>query len=179
MFKELSLKGHFHFIGIGGIGMSAIAIALIKKGYSVSGSDLVKNKEIKRLKELGAIIFETQIKNNIDFVNTKFKNQQVNFVVSSAIKDENEELSYCKNKNFLIKHRSEILAMIMRSYISLSIAGSHGKTSTSTFLSTLLELCTHNSSSITGGIIPPVIEEESCVHNSNSVERKVLVDVFP
>ena len=154
MHKELSLKSHFHFIGIGGIGMSAIAIALIKKGYSVSGSDLIKNNQIERLKELGAIIFDAQIKNNIDFVNAKFQNQKVNFVISSAIKDDNEELSYCKKNNFLIKHRSEILAMIMKSYISLSIAGSHGKTSTSTFLSTLLELCTNNSSSITGGIIP-------------------------
>ena len=154
MHKELSLKGHFHFIGIGGIGMSAIAIALIKKGYSVSGSDLIKNNQIERLKELGAIIFDAQIKNNIDFVNETFQNRKVNIVISSAIKDNNEELSYCKKNNFSIIHRSEILAMIMKSYISLSIAGSHGKTSTSTFLSTLLELCTNNSSSITGGIIP-------------------------
>ena len=154
MNTKLQSKGHFHFIGIGGIGMSAIAIALIKKGYSVSGSDLVKNKETQRLKELGAIIFDSQIKNNIDLVISKFQNQKINFVISSAIQEKNEELSYCKKNNFLIKHRSEILAMIMKSYISLSIAGSHGKTSTSTFLSTLLELCTHNSSSITGGIIP-------------------------
>ncbi len=154
MNTKLQNKQHFHFIGIGGIGMSAIAIALIKKGYSVSGSDLVKNKEIQRLKELGAIIFDLQIKNNIDLVISKFQNKKINFVISSAIKENNEELSYCKKNNFLIKHRSEILAMIMKSYISLSIAGSHGKTSTSTFLSTLLELCTRNSSSITGGIIP-------------------------
>ena len=58
MYKKLSLEGHFHFIGIGGIGMSAIAIALIKKGYSVSGSDLVKNNEIEWLKELGTIIYD-------------------------------------------------------------------------------------------------------------------------
>ena len=154
MNTKLQRKEHFHFIGIGGIGMSAIAIALIKNGYSVSGSDLVKNKETQKLKELGAIIFDAQIKNNIDFINKKFQNQTVNFIISSAIKDENEELAYCKKNNFSIKHRSEILAAIMKSYVSLSIAGSHGKTSTSTFLSTLLELCTHNSSSITGGIIP-------------------------
>ena len=154
MNTKLQSKGHFHFIGIGGIGMSAIAIALIKKGYSVSGSDLVKNKETQTLKELGAIIFDSQMKNNIDLVISKFQNQKINFVISSAIQEKNEELSYCKKNNFLIKHRSEILEMIMKSYISLSIAGSHGKTSTSTFLSTLLELCTHNSSSITGGIIP-------------------------
>ena len=154
MNKKLKSTEHFHFIGIGGIGMSAIAMALIKKGYSVSGSDLVKNKETQKLKELGAIIFDSQTKNNIDFVISQYEHQQINFVITSAIKKENEELCYCKKNNFLIKHRSDILAMIMKSYISLSIAGSHGKTSTSTFLSTLLELCTHNSSSITGGIIP-------------------------
>ena len=134
--------------------MSAIAMALIKKGYSISGSDLVKNKETRKLEALGAIIFDSQTKNNINFVISQFQNQTINFVVSSAIKDENEELCFCKKSNLIVKHRSEILAMIMKSYFSLSIAGSHGKTSTSTFLSTLLELCTHNSSSITGGIIP-------------------------
>ena len=56
MNKELISKNHFHFIGIGGIGMSAIAMALIKKGYSVSGSDLVKNQETQKLKELGVNI---------------------------------------------------------------------------------------------------------------------------
>ncbi len=154
MNKKLISKNHFHFIGIGGIGMSAIAMALIKKGYSVSGSDLVQNKETKSLKKLGAIIFDSQIKKNIDFVISKFQNHAINCVISSAIKDENEELCFCKKNNLLVKHRSEILAMIMKSYTSLAIAGSHGKTSTSTFLSTLLELCTHDSSSITGGIIP-------------------------
>ena len=151
---KLIITGHFHFIGIGGIGMSAIAIALIKKGYSVSGSDLINNKETEKLKGLGAIIFDKQIKSNISFIISEFRNKTINVVISSAIKDENEELCFCKKNNLLIKHRSEILAMIMKSYVSLSIAGSHGKTSTSTFLSTLLELCTGNSSSITGGIIP-------------------------
>ena len=102
MNTKLQSKEHFHFIGIGGIGMSAIAIALIKKGYSVSGSDLVKNKEIQRLKKLGAIIFDSQVKNNIDLVISKFQNQKVNFVISSAIREKNEELSYCKKNNLLI-----------------------------------------------------------------------------
>ena len=98
MNTKLHSKVHYHFIGIGGIGMSAIAIALIKKGYSVSGSDLVKNKETQTLKELGAIIFDSQIKNNIDLVISKFQNQKINFVISSAIQEKNEELSYCKKK---------------------------------------------------------------------------------
>ena len=152
--------------------MSAIAMALIKKGYSVSGSDLVINEETKKLRELGTIIFDSQIKNNIDFVNSKFQNKKINFVISSAIKDENEELAYCKKNNFLIKHRSEILAMIMQSYISLSIAGSHGKTSTSTFLSTLLELCTHNSSSITGGIIP-IYQSNAYIENTKFLVTEI------
>ncbi len=172
MESELINKDHFHLIGIGGIGMSAIAIALIKKGYSVSGSDLVKNKETKKLKELGAIIFDSQMKSNIDVVLSKFQNQKINFVVSSAIKNENEELRYCIKKNFLIKHRSEVLSMIMKSYFTLSVAGSHGKTSTSTFLSTILELCTHNSSSITGGIIP-IYESNAYIKNTKFLVTEV------
>ena len=154
MNKKLIPKNHFHFIGVGGIGMSAIAMGLLKKGYSISGSDLVKNNETNKLENLGAVIFNSQIRQNIEFVTSKFNNKLINFVISSAIKPENEELSYCNEKKLTIKHRSEILAMLMESYTSLAVAGSHGKTSTSTFLSTLLELSTHNSSSITGGIIP-------------------------
>jgi len=139
--------------------MSALAIGLLKKGCSVSGSDLVQNDETKKLEKLGAVICTSQIRQNIEFVISKFTNKLINFVVSSAIKPENEEFLYCREKNLSIKHRSEILAMLMRTYITLAVAGSHGKTSTSTFLSTILELCTRNSSSITGGIIP--------IYNSN------------
>ena len=139
--------------------MSALAMGLLKKGCSVSGSDLVKNNETNKLEKLGAVIFTSQVRQNIEFVISKFTNKFLNFVVSSAIKLENEEFSYCREKNLSIKHRSEILAMLMRTYTALAVAGSHGKTSTSTFLSTILELCTNNSSSITGGIIP--------IYNSN------------
>jgi len=169
---KIITKDHFHFIGIGGIGMSGIAMALIKQGYSVSGSDLILNKETEKIKELGATIFDSQKKNNIDLINSKFENKRLNIVISSAIKDENEELHYCKEKNFLIKHRSDILSMIMRSYKSLAIAGSHGKTSTSTFLSTLLELCTHNSSSITGGIIP-IYKSNAYIENTKFLVTEI------
>jgi len=158
--KELIPKNHFHFIGVGGIGMSAIAMGLLKKGYSISGSDLIKNSETNKLEKLGAIIFNSQIGQNIEFITSKFNNKLINFVVSTAIKPENKELMYCREKNFPVRHRSEILALLMQSYTALAVAGSHGKTSTSTFLSTLLELCTHNSSSITGGIIP--IYDSNC-----------------
>jgi len=91
--KELIPKNHFHFIGVGGIGMSAIAMGLLKKGYSVSGSDLVKNNETNKLEKLGVIIFNSQIGKNIEFITSKFNNKLINFVVSTAIKPE--------NKNFL------------------------------------------------------------------------------
>jgi UDP-N-acetylmuramate--alanine ligase len=157
--KELLAKSHFHFIGVGGIGMSAVAMGLLKKGYSVSGSDLVKNDETRKLEKLGAVIFTSQIWQNVEFVTSKFNNKFINFVVSTAIKSNNEEFSYCRKKNLIVKHRSDILAMLMQTYTTLAVAGSHGKTSTSTFLSTILELCTHNSSAIIGGIIP--------IYNSN------------
>ena len=153
--------------------MSAIAMGLLKKGYSVSGSDLVENNETNKLKQLGALIFTSQVRQNIEYLTSKFNNKLINFVVSSAIKPENEEFSYCRKKNLTIKHRSEILAMLMQTYTTLSVAGSHGKTSTSTFLSTLLELCTHNSSSITGGIIP--IYNSNC-HLENTKFLVVEVD---
>ena len=66
--------------------MSAIAMGLLKKGYSVSGSDLVKNNETNKLEKLGAIIFNCQIEQNIEFITTKFNNKLINFVVSTAIK---------------------------------------------------------------------------------------------
>ena len=68
MDKKLLLKSHFHFIGIGGIGMSALAMGLLKKGCSISGSDLVKNNETNKLEQLGAVIFNSQIQQKIEFI---------------------------------------------------------------------------------------------------------------
>ena len=123
MNKNFLLENHFHFIGIGGIGMSAIAMALLKKGYSVSGSDLISNNEINHLKESGAIIFNSQIKENIKLLSSKLNKKIINIVVTSAIKPENQELAYCINKKLPVKHRSDILAMLMESYTSLAISG--------------------------------------------------------
>ncbi len=157
-------SNHFHFIGIGGIGMSAIAIALIKKGFSVSGSDLVQNDQTWKVKQMGATIFDSQRWGNIDHIQKKFPDKELIVVVSSAIKKDNQELNHSHKKHLSIKHRSEILSFIMKSYQSIGVAGSHGKTSTSTFLSTLLDLCTNNSSSIIGGVQP--------IYNSNSYVEK-------
>ena len=105
--------------------MSALAMGLLKKGCSVSGSDLVKNDETNKLEKLGAVIFTSQVRQNIELVISKFTNKLINFVVSSAIKPENEEFSYCREKNLSIKHRSEILAMVMSNYSVLALSLIH------------------------------------------------------
>ena len=167
--KKLSDKNHYHFIGIGGIGMSGIALALISKGYSVSGSDLISNEETSKLKDKGAIVFKTQKKENIEIIKNKFPKRKIFIVTSTAIKKTNRELNFCIKNKYVIKHRSEILSLLMESYESIGVAGTHGKTSTSTFLSILLDLCTKNSSSIVGGINP--------IYKTNSYvkENKYLV----
>lgn len=165
----MSNKYHYHFIGIGGIGMSGIALALIKTGFTISGSDIIANEQTKNLSKLGAIIFNSQKPNNIDVVINKFSNKKIFIVISSAIQKNNIELNYCIKKKINIKHRSEVLALIMQNYHSIAVAGTHGKTSTSTFLTTLLDLSTKNVSSIIGGIVP--------IYDSNSYikDTKYLV----
>ncbi len=157
-------KDHYHLIGIGGIGMSAIAMALLKNGYSVSGSDLASNSLIKDLKDLGGLIFVNHEEKNIDLIKQKYIKKNIIIVTSSAIKKSNIELSYCLKQNLVVKHRSEILSLIMKAYNSIAVAGTHGKTTTSTFLSTLLDLCTKDCSSIIGGI--------SQLYNSNAHIKK-------
>jgi len=145
---------HYHFIGIGGIGMSGIAKVLISMQFSVSGSDLLSNVQTKKLYKEGATIFNSQNKKNIDTILEKYPNKNIIAVISSAIKKNNIELTYCVEKKITIKHRSEILSLIMKNFQSIGIAGTHGKTSTSTFLFSLLDQCTNNVSAIIGGMLP-------------------------
>jgi len=134
--------------------MSGIAQVLIGKQFSVSGSDVLNNDQTKKLYSKGATIFNNQNQKNIDTILIKFPNKKIIAVISSAIKKNNIELSYCIEKKISIKHRSELLSMVMNNYQSIGVAGTHGKTSTSTFLFTLLDLCTNNVSGIIGGILP-------------------------
>ena len=78
--------------------MSALAMGLLKKGCSVSGSDLVKNNETDKLEQLGAVIFTAQVQQNIEFVVSKFTNKLINFVVTSAIKPEMKNFHTAEKK---------------------------------------------------------------------------------
>ncbi len=159
------VQDHYHFIGLGGIGMSGIALVLLKKGISVSGSDITKNDRLAEIAKNGGIVFNSQERQNIDFIKKKFNTKKITIVISSAINNNNKELNYCIEKQLNIKHRSEILSFIMRSFKSIAVAGSHGKTSTSTLLTTLIDLCTRDTSSIVGGILPRY-ESNTLIKNS-------------
>ena len=163
---------HYHFIGLGGIGMSGIALALLKMGFSVSGSDIAKNDRLMEISKNGGIVFNTQQPRNIDLIKKKFHNQKITIVISSAINNKNNELNYCLDENLTIKHRSEVLSLIMKSFKSIAVAGSHGKTSTSTFLTTLIDLCNEDTSSIIGGIIPRY-ESNSIIKNSTYLVAEI------
>ena len=137
--------GRFHFVGIGGIGMSGIAEILLQSGYLVQGSDINQTKITKRLNKLGAKIFIGHNSGNIN---------QANIIVySSAITEKNPELIEAKKLSIPIVHRSEMLGELMRLKQSIAVAGTHGKTTTTSLISKLLEQNNMDPTIINGGII--------------------------
>jgi len=124
------MKKYYHFVGIGGIGMSGIAHLLLKRGLRVSGSDLKENRVTEELKRLGAEIFIGHRQENI-------KDQEV-VVYSSAIRQDNPEMLQAKGLNIPMIKRAEALAELMREKTAITIAGSHGKTTTTALISYML-----------------------------------------
>lgn len=132
--------GPIHFVGIGGIGMSGIAEVLLNHGYRVQGSDLKATKITVRLAELGAKIFEGQAAENIEGAAV--------VVISSAIKPGNAELDAARRAGLPVVRRAEMLAELMRLKSNIAVAGTHGKTTTTTLVAELL---------VAGGIDPTVV----------------------
>jgi UDP-N-acetylmuramate--alanine ligase len=132
-----------HFIGIGGVGMSGIAEILINLGFDVSGSDLRESENTRRLADLGAKIFIGHYTSNIEDYNV--------IVTSSAIDFSNPEIIEAKKRNIPIIHRSEMLAELVRLKHGIGVAGTHGKTTTSSILSHVLWAGNLNPTSIIGG----------------------------
>ena len=146
-------EAHIHFIGVGGIGMSALAAILQERGYSISGSDKQSSNAVKRLSASGMQIFSTQNATNIKTI-CKNKCFPPLVVISSAVPSANEELQAAKKANLKIYHRSDILAALIKKQPSIAVAGSHGKTTTSTFITTLLAKSNQDPTAIIGGVIP-------------------------
>ncbi|MGD9917596.1 MAG: UDP-N-acetylmuramate--L-alanine ligase [Paenirhodobacter sp.] len=138
--------GPIHFIGIGGIGMSGIAEVLITQGFRVQGSDAKASKITDRLVELGATFHEGQRAENIT-------EDVAVVVISSAIKKGNPELEEARRRHLPVVRRAEMLAELMRLKSNIAIAGTHGKTTTTTMVATLLDKGNFDPTVINGGII--------------------------
>ncbi|MEY1556001.1 UDP-N-acetylmuramate--L-alanine ligase [Yoonia sp. R2331] len=137
--------GAIHFVGIGGIGMSGIAEVLLNHGYTVQGSDLKGSKITERLERLGARVFEGQRAENLEEAEV--------VVISSAIKPGNPELDAARAAGLPIVRRAEMLAELMRLKSNVAVAGTHGKTTTTTMVAALLDEGGIDPTVINGGII--------------------------
>ncbi len=143
-------KGTIHFTGIGGIGMSGIAEVLSTIGYSVQGSDLKQSKNTERLEKLGIKVFIGQKAENLIDENGK----AVELVVASAaVPQDNPEIVTAENKRIPVIDRAEMLGEIMRLKWSIGIAGTHGKTTTTTLVATMLDQADLEPTVINGGIV--------------------------
>lgn len=137
--------GPIHFVGIGGIGMSGIAEVLHNLGYTVQGSDMAESPNVLRLRDKGIIV-------NIGHEAAHVDHAAV-VVVSSAIKRDNPELKSAREHRLPVVRRAEMLAELMRLKSSIAIGGTHGKTTTTSLVATLLEAGHLDPTVINGGII--------------------------
>jgi UDP-N-acetylmuramate--alanine ligase len=137
--------GPIHFVGIGGIGMSGIAEVLHNLGYQVQGSDLAASPNVRRLVDLGIPITVGHAAENLGAAEV--------VVISSAVKADNPEVTAARARRLPVVRRAEMLGELMRLKWSLAIAGTHGKTTTTSMIGALLETAQLDPTVINGGII--------------------------
>ena len=137
--------GSIHFVGIGGIGMSGIAEVLHNQGYQVQGSDVAESLNVQRLREKGIHVLIGHAPENVAQADV--------VVVSSAIRRDNPELMAARARRLPVVRRAEMLAELMRLKSCVAIAGTHGKTTTTSLVATLLDAGGLDPTVINGGII--------------------------
>ena len=142
---ELAKKETVHFVGIGGIGMSGLSLIMKRKGFKVQGSDISINKNVERLKKEKIKIFLGQSKKNL-------KNATI-VVVSSAIKKNNPEFIEAKKKKIPIIQRGKMLASIVSLSKNIVVVGSHGKTTTTSLVTSIFQETKLDPTIINGGVI--------------------------
>jgi len=136
-------KLHIHFIGVGGAGMSGLASILLDLGHKISGSDILTSKITKRLADKGATIFTGHNKDNVEGADL--------IVVSSAIPESNSEIRGARDRKVTIIKRAEMLARLMENKCGIAIAGTHGKSTTASMISLLLEKSGFDPTVVVGG----------------------------
>ncbi len=134
---------HIHFVGIGGIGMSGIAEILLNLGYTISGSDVKESTVTARLASLGARVIEGHRAENIKGADA--------VVISSAIREDNPELQAARQAQISVIRRGELLAELMRLKYGIAIAGSHGKTTTTSMTAAVLHHSGKDPTVVVGG----------------------------
>ena len=142
---EIAKTEIIHFVGIGGIGMSGLSLIMKGKGFKVQGSDLSSNKNVERLKKEKIKIFIGQKKQNL-------KDATI-VVVSSAIKKNNPEIIEAKRKNLAIIKRGKMLAHIVSLMKNIVVVGSHGKTTTTSLITSIFQTTKIDPTIINGGVI--------------------------
>jgi UDP-N-acetylmuramate--alanine ligase len=142
--------GTLHFIGIGGIGMSGIAEMLYNLGYTIQGSDASESGNTKRLTQAG---MQIMIGHHAGNLMTATNTMPAAVVVSTAIKHDNPELQEAISQGIPVVHRAEMLAELMRLKWSIGIAGTHGKTTTTSMVGAMLEAGGLDPTVINGGIV--------------------------
>ena len=157
-----------HFIGVGGIGMSALARILADRGQTVSGSDPRDNATVQNLRDRGVRIFSEQTAASINTLLKAHERAPI-VVISTAIPDDNPELVRARERGLDIWHRSDLLAALISQQPAIAVAGSHGKTTTSTLITTLLHQAGEDPTAVIGGIVP-------CIgSNGHSGQGRLLV----
>src|SRR5262249_48114151 len=123
--------GRVHFVGVGGAGMSGIARILIARGVPVSGSDIKDSRELAALRVLGADVHVGHRADQVAGADT--------VVVSSAVRDTNSEVVEARRRGLVVLRRAEALAALMADRIGIAVAGTHGKTTTTSMLTVALQ----------------------------------------
>ncbi len=142
---KLAKSELIHFVGIGGIGMSGLAVIMKDLGFKVQGSDILTNKNIERIKHKKIKIFIGHKKKNI--------NKSTILVISSAIKKNNPELLLAKKRKIPIYKRGEMLANVVSLMKNIVVAGSHGKTTTTSLISSIFTHAKIDPTVINGGVL--------------------------
>ncbi|MDE7169394.1 MAG: UDP-N-acetylmuramate--L-alanine ligase, partial [Mucispirillum sp.] len=151
---------HIHFVGIGGIGMSGIAEVLFNMGFTVSGSDIAQNANVMRLKELGIKIFSGHSKENVEGADV--------VVYTSAAKDDNPEIASARESRKPVIKRGEMLSELMRLKFAVAVAGSHGKTTTTSMVAEIVKAAKLDPTVLIGGRL----------NSSNNNARFVSINIM-